>query len=74
MIPYKLIGTLGDTHIYKNQIDNITEQLTHNPFKYDYAQLELEDKDNIYDFTYDDIKIKDYKSYPSIKYILSVGL
>lgn len=74
MVPYRLIGTLGDTHIYKNQLDNIYTQLYHNPFKYDYAKLELADKDNIYDFTYDDIKILNYQSYPSVKYKLSVGL
>ncbi len=33
MIPDELIGNLGDTHIYKNQIDGVKEQLTREPFK-----------------------------------------
>lgn len=75
MIPYKLIANLGDTHIYKNQISNAIIQLKRNPYKYKPAKLELnKDIKNIYDFTYDDIKIKDYESYSPIKYILSVGL
>lgn len=74
MVPYKLIGTLGDTHIYKNQIDTISEQLIRNPFKYNPPQLELNRKGSIYDYKYDDIKINNYKSYPPVKYKLSVGL
>lgn len=32
-IPYELIGNLGDTHIYKNHIDGVKEQLTRTPHK-----------------------------------------
>ena len=76
MIPYKLYGCLGDTHIYKNQIDNAVLQLHRNPYKYNnIVKLNLnENIDNIYDFKYEDIKIENYESYPFIKYILSVGL
>jgi len=33
MVPDELIANLGDTHIYKNQIDGIKEQLTREPYK-----------------------------------------
>jgi thymidylate synthase len=32
MVPDELIGNLGDTHIYLNQIDGIKEQLTRQPY------------------------------------------
>jgi len=32
MIPDELIGNLGDTHIYLNQIDGVKEQLTREPY------------------------------------------
>ena len=75
MVPYKLIGQLGDTHIYKNQLDVAKQQLWRNPFKYRPPMLQLnKDIKNIYDFTEDDIKIVGYESYPPLKYKLSVGL
>ena len=33
MVPDELIGNLGDTHIYLNQVDGIKEQLTREPFE-----------------------------------------
>lgn len=75
MVPYKLIGQLGDTHIYKNQLEVAKQQLWRNPFKYRPPMLQLnKDIKNIYDFTEDDIKIVGYESYPPLKYKLSVGL
>lgn len=42
---------------------------------YALPKLELNPEiKNIDDFKYDDIKIAGYKSYPAIKYPLSVGL
>ena len=32
-IPYELIGNLGDTHIYKNHIEQVKEQLKRTPHK-----------------------------------------
>ena len=75
MVPYEVICCLGDTHIYKNQLDGAIKQVQRNPFKYAPATLKLNpDIKNIYDFKYDDIKIENYNSYSSIKYVLSVGL
>ena len=75
MVPYEVICCLGDTHIYKNQLDGAIKQVQRNPFKYTPATLKLNpDIKNIYDFKYDDINIENYKSYSSIKYVLSVGL
>lgn len=71
----ELIGSLGDTHIYIDQIDGVKEQLERNPNEYELPILELNPlvKD-INDFTFDDFNIKGYESYPTIKFPLSVGL
>lgn len=74
MIPYQIHCSLGDTHIYENQIDDIYKQLYNNPYLFKTPQLRLNKKDSIYDYNIDDIKIDDYHSYPTIKYKLSVGL
>lgn len=74
MIPNELICSLGDTHIYENHIEGVKEQLTRDPQKYSLPKLWLNPEiKNIDDFTFDDIKIENYESYPSIKFPLSVG-
>ena len=72
----ELIFNGGDVHVYENQIIdyNLTQKL-HNPHMYALPKLELNpEKKEVDDFTYDDIKIVGYKSYPKISYELSVGL
>ena len=71
----ELIYTVGDAHIYKNHIEPLKEQLARNPHLYALPTLWLNpEKKNIDDFTYEDIKIIGYKSYPAIKMPLNVGL
>lgn len=74
MVPDKIYCILGDTHIYKNQLDDAYMQIVRNPYLFKPAKLKLNKRDSIYDYTHDDIQIVEYKSYPSIKYKLSVGL
>lgn len=75
MIPLHVKCCLGDTHIYKNQIQGAYKQISRNPYKYNLPKLVLNKNiKNIYDFTIDDIKIENYNSYSAIKYPLSVGL
>ena len=75
MVPYRLIACLGDTHVYKNQLESAYKQLERNPYKYKLPTLKLNKNiKNIYDFKYEDIKIENYESYSPIKYKLSVGL
>lgn len=63
-----------DCHIYENQIDAVNEQLTRDPNKYELPILKLNEKiTHINDFTFEDIKIENYNSYPAIKAPLSVG-
>ena len=76
MAPDELIFECGDMHIYENHVKIFEEeQATRNPHMYELPKLWLNPKiRNIEDFTYDDIKVVGYKSYPSIKYPLNVGL
>lgn len=75
MVPDEIICSLGDCHIYENQLEGIHEQLERDPSKYGLPRLVLnKDINNIDDFTYDDISIEGYESYPKITMPLSVGL
>jgi len=74
MIPYELIGNLGDCHIYNNHIDGLKEQLTREPYPLpkiclDYREGEY-NKD-LTDLTPDDFVLFDYQSHSSIKLPLS---
>jgi thymidylate synthase len=74
MIPYELIGNLGDCHIYNNHIDGLKEQLTREPHPLpkiclDYREGEY-NKD-LTDLISDDFVLFDYQSHPSIKLPLS---
>jgi thymidylate synthase len=72
MEPDELIASLGDCHIYMNQMDGVNEQLKGEGNK--LPTLEINRKvDNIEDFNFEDFVIKNYNPDPPIKYPLSVG-
>lgn len=74
MVVDELVCSLGDTHVYVNQIEGLSEQLSRDPNKFDLPTLELNPSvKNIDDFTLNDIKITNYTSYPKIALPLSVG-
>lgn len=71
----ELIFSGGDVHIYENHIEQLKEQLTRNPHMYALPKIKLNPTvTDINYFTYEDINIEGYKSYPVIKMPLSVGL
>ena len=55
----------GDTHIYLNHIEALTEQCTREP--YPFPKLEITKKENVDDYTSNDFKLIGYKYHPSIK-------
>lgn len=72
----ELIFNGGDVHIYENHIETFkNEQNIRHPKRYALPTLKLNKQiKNINDFKYEDFTIEGYKSYPSVKYELNVGL
>lgn len=68
MIADELIGNLGDTHIYLNQIDGVKEQIVRD--SYDLPELFI-DKEKGINCEYEDLKLQNYVSHPTIKFPLS---
>lgn len=60
-----LIWSGGDCHVYHNHMTQVLTQIDREPFE--FPQLELTHRDNIDDFVYEDVKIVNYQSHPSIK-------
>ena len=68
----KLVGLFGDTHIYNNHIEGAKKQLSRDPEKYDLPEIETENFTSIFDWNYKDTKLKNYESYPRIKFEIAV--
>jgi thymidylate synthase len=66
----RLIGFLGDTHIYVNHIDAIKEQVARVPGK--LPQIVTGNFTSIFEWTYTDSKIENYDPYPAIKFDIAV--
>jgi thymidylate synthase len=74
MIPYEIIGNLGDCHIYNNHIDGLKEQIKRIPYELpklatDYREGEY--NKNLKDLYPDDFYLVNYQSHPTIKLPLS---
>lgn len=67
----ELIISMGDTHIYKDHIEQVKEQLTREEFPLPTLLLNPEVKD-IFKFTMDDIKLENYQSHGQIKAKMAV--
>ena len=66
----RLIGFLGDVHIYINHIDAICRQCTR-PTKA-LPRIKTEEFTSIFDWHYNDTVIEDYAPHPSIKFEIAV--
>jgi thymidylate synthase len=65
------IWTGGDTHIYDNHVEQVTEQLTRAP--YPLPKLRITRKpDSIFDYTFDDFDLLDYQHHPAIRGAVAV--
>ena len=68
----RLIGFLGDVHIYDNHMEGAKEQLMRDPEKYALPTLETKNFTSIFDWNYSDSEVKNYESYPRIKFPIAV--
>ncbi|TWS25452.1 thymidylate synthase [Tsukamurella sputi] len=63
--PGDFVWTGGDCHIYDNHVEQVTEQLSRDP--YPYPRLALAERSSIFDYEYGDITVHDYQHHPAIK-------
>lgn len=59
------VWTGGDCHIYDNHVEQVTEQLSRDP--YPYPTLVLAQCDSIFDYRYEDITVENYQHHAAIK-------
>ena len=59
------IWTGGDCHIYSNHTQQVTEQLSREP--YPFPRLELAKAPSMFEYSFDDISVTDYQHHPTIK-------
>jgi thymidylate synthase len=67
----ELVISTGDTHIYKNHVEPVNEQLARSEFPLPKLWLNPDIK-NIDEFTMEDIKLVDYQSHGQIKADMAV--
>ena len=59
------VWTGGDCHIYDNHVDQVTEQLSREP--YPLPRLELRRAPSIFEYGFEDVVVQDYQHHPAIK-------
>lgn len=69
LTPRRFIHSMGDCHIYENQIPGVEEQLKRTP--YTPPKLVIEDKP-FWDLTLGDVRVENYKSHSFIKFPVAV--
>ena len=57
--------TGGDCHIYSNHTEQVSEQLSREP--YPFPRLELAKAPSMFEYSFDDISVTDYQHHPTIK-------
>jgi thymidylate synthase len=68
--PRFFIHSIGDAHIYVNQIDGIQEQLKREPFT--SPRLELDDDISFWEMRSSDLRLHNYEYHPFIKFPVAV--
>jgi thymidylate synthase len=67
----KFVHTFGDAHLYLNHLDQAKLQLSREVISLPQLQLNPDIK-NVFDFKFEDIEIKNYKSHPAISAPIAV--
>ncbi len=66
----RLVGFLGDAHIYINHVSGLEKQVERNPKP--LPKLVFERFNSIFDWYYEDSRVIDYQHYPTIKFDIAV--
>jgi thymidylate synthase len=59
------VWTGGDCHIYDNHVEQVTEQLSREP--YPLPTLHLTKAPSLFDYTFEDVQVVGYQHHPAIK-------
>lgn len=65
-IAYELVMNFGDTHIYSNHTEQALRQIKLYSETKPFGKISINNVNHIDDFTYEDITLRDYASFPSI--------
>jgi thymidylate synthase len=63
--PGDFVWTGGDCHIYDNHLDQVHEQLSREPFP--FPELRLRHAASLFDYSYADIDVLDYRHHPALR-------
>lgn len=66
----RLVGFLGDTHIYTNHVEGLKEQLTREPKK--LPTIKTNNFTSIFNWKYTDSEVINYEPHPRIKFEIAV--
>ncbi|HEY2556045.1 MAG TPA: thymidylate synthase [Diaminobutyricibacter sp.] len=69
--PGEFIWTGGDCHIYDNHIEQVTEQLSRDPFPAPHLRV-LTERASIFDYRFEDFVVEDYQHHPAIRAAVAV--
>jgi thymidylate synthase len=61
----EFVWTGGDCHVYDNHVEQVTEQLSREP--YAFPKLKLKKADTLFDYKIEDVEFEDYQHHPTIK-------
>ena len=71
-IPGKIVGMLGNVHIYENHLEGAKEQVERIPKE--LPELIIPSFSTIKEWKSENIELKNYKYYPSIKFSIAVWM
>ncbi|MGC4234247.1 MAG: thymidylate synthase [Niabella sp.] len=60
------VHTFGDAHVYNNHLEQVSLQLSREPYPLPVMKINPDIKD-IFEFKYDDFKLENYQCHPAIK-------
>ncbi|MGV8896678.1 MAG: thymidylate synthase [Rhodoglobus sp.] len=65
------VWTGGDCHIYDNHVEQVTEQLSRDPFALPTLAITTQ-RDSIFDYEFGDVSIENYQHHPAIRGAVAV--
>jgi thymidylate synthase len=64
LLPGDFVWTGGDCHVYDNHVDQVTEQLSREP--YPFPRLEVRKASSLFEYAYEDFTVSDYRHHPAL--------